>query len=85
MLGGVSGNIIVKDEGRLPTGSFKPSSLALAFKNDLIMQIHNDIAREDGILLCPKGAVPAALYQLAMKRGWSKVMRLQFFSIVQQG
>ena len=30
MLGGVSGNIIVKDEGRLPTGSFKARGLALA-------------------------------------------------------
>lgn len=30
MLGGTSGNIIVKDEGRLPTGSFKARGLALA-------------------------------------------------------
>ena len=30
MLGGISGNIIVKDEGRLPTGSFKARGLALA-------------------------------------------------------
>jgi len=30
MLGGKQGNIIVKDEGRLPTGSFKARGLALA-------------------------------------------------------
>jgi threonine synthase len=30
MLGGKAGNIIVKDEGRLPTGSFKARGLALA-------------------------------------------------------
>jgi threonine synthase len=30
MLGGKPGNIIVKDEGRLPTGSFKARGLALA-------------------------------------------------------
>ena len=30
MLGSTSGNIIVKDEGRLPTGSFKARGLALA-------------------------------------------------------
>ena len=30
MLGGRKGNIIVKDEGRLPTGSFKARGLALA-------------------------------------------------------
>ncbi len=76
MLGGVSGNIIVKDEGRLPTGSFKLSSLALAVKDDQILQIHNDIAREGGILLYPQGKVLAAAYQLAMKWGWSKVMIL---------
>ena len=29
-VGGLSGNILVKDEGRLPTGSFKARGLALA-------------------------------------------------------
>ena len=49
------------------------------------MQIRNDIAREDGILLCPEGAATAAAYQLAMEQGWSQLMRLQFCSIVQLG
>ena len=72
MLGGVSGNIIVKDEGKLPTGSFKLCDLALAVKDDQIMQIHNDIVGENGILLYPEGAVKAAAHQLTIKRGLVK-------------
>ena len=60
MLGGVSGNIIVKDEGRLSKGSLKSCGLALSVKDDQILQIHNDIVGVDGILLCPKGAVTGA-------------------------
>ena len=33
------------------------------------MQIHNDIARENGILLCSEDAANVATYQLAMKQG----------------
>ena len=42
---------------------------AIAVEDDHIMQIRNDIAREDGILLCPEGAATAAAYQLAMEQG----------------
>jgi threonine synthase len=42
---------------------------AIAVEDDHIMQIRNDIAREDGILLCPEGAATAAAYQRAMEQG----------------
>ena len=42
---------------------------AIAVEDDHIMQIRNDIAREEGILLCPEGAATAAAYQLAMEQG----------------
>ena len=42
---------------------------AIAVEDDHIMQIRNDIARENGILLCPEGAATAAAYQLAMEQG----------------
>ena len=43
-------------------------SIAFAVKDNKIMQIHNDIARENGILLCSEDAATAT-YQLAMKQG----------------
>jgi len=33
------------------------------------MQIRDDIARKDGVLLCPEGAATAAAYQRAMEQG----------------
>ena len=42
---------------------------AIAVEDDHIMQIRNDIAREDGILLCPEGAATAAAYQRAREQG----------------
>ena len=72
MLDGVSCNIIVKDEGRLPKGSLKSCGLALTVEDDQFMQIHNDIVGENGILLYPEGAVTAAAHQLAIKRGLVK-------------
>ena len=46
----------------------KACSIALAVKDDQIVQIHNDIARENGILLCPEGAATTATRQLAIKQ-----------------
>ena len=42
---------------------------AIAVEDDHIMQIRDDIARKDGVLLCPEGAATAAAYQRAMDQG----------------
>jgi len=42
---------------------------AIAVEDDHIMQIRDDIARKDGVLLCPEGAATAAAYQRAMEQG----------------
>jgi threonine synthase len=42
---------------------------AIAVEDDHIMQIRDDIARKDGVLLCPEGAATAAAYQQAMEQG----------------
>lgn len=33
------------------------------------MKIRDDIAKEEGVLLCPEGAATAAAYQLALEQG----------------
>jgi len=42
---------------------------AIAVEDDHIMQIRDDIARKDGVLLCPEGAATAAAYQQAREQG----------------
>jgi threonine synthase len=42
---------------------------ALAVEDDHIMQIRDEVARKDGVLLCPEGAATAAAYQLARDQG----------------
>ena len=42
---------------------------AIAVEDDHIMKIRDDIAKEEGVLLCPEGAATAAAYQLALEQG----------------
>ena len=52
----------------LATGSFKSCGFAFAVKDHQIMQIRTDIARGDGVLLCPGGRATAAVRQLVIKQ-----------------
>ncbi len=45
----------------LATGSFKACGFALAVKDHQIIQIRTDIARGDGVLLCPEGTATGQL------------------------
>jgi len=42
---------------------------AIAVDDDHIMQVRDDVAKTDGLLLCPEGAATAAAYQLAVEQG----------------
>jgi threonine synthase len=42
---------------------------AMALPDDEIMSVRNDIAKEEGFLLCPEGAATAAAYKRALKEG----------------
>lgn len=42
---------------------------AMALPDDEIMSIRNEIAKEEGFLLCPEGAATAAAYKRALKEG----------------
>lgn len=42
---------------------------AMALPDDEIMSVRNEIAKEEGFLLCPEGAATAAAYKRALKEG----------------
>ncbi len=42
---------------------------AMALPDDEIMSVRNDIAKEEGFLLCPEGAATAAAYKRALTEG----------------
>ena len=42
---------------------------AMALPDEEIMSVRNDIAKEEGFLLCPEGAATAAAYKRALKEG----------------
>lgn len=45
------------------------NGFAMALPDDEIMSVRNEIAREEGFLLCPEGAATAAAYKRALKEG----------------
>ena len=45
---------------------------AISVSDDHIMSVRDQIAAEDGLLLCPEGAATAAAYQLAIDKGLVK-------------
>lgn len=45
---------------------------AMALPDDEIMSVRNEIAKEEGFLLCPEGAATAAAYKRALKEGLVK-------------
>jgi len=45
------------------------NGFAMALPDDEIMSVRNEIASEEGLLLCPEGAATAAAYKRALKEG----------------
>lgn len=43
---------------------------AVAVSDDDIMQMRDDIAARDGLLMCPEGAATAVAYKWALEQGW---------------